>query len=774
MSDTDDTDALLVISPDTFLVNFDSDSGITLCEKPPCVVDVMINHVDDLRHKLSQLNAQLCGESQNNYSLQYTHKFRSAVDYTSCPNMASNDVRNTNVRCQDGSKMPLPNQSLYSEIPSMFSDISSISNFPHANYADDRLLLEIDNFLTKTVAGFEKQKFVKTTSSYSRALGNDNHDSKENDCAKNSGYCFSFVPELQLPDSNRATYSSECTDQKQSVQELYNGEITLSKNLRSKEYDTSKANYSKLSLEKLWNFEYKDSNMEQESEKLRREHCEQEIQLLQTKLLESQEKLAVAIKVDKAKDNAINQLKLAWQRLANNYENRDIQLNALMNNMQKERQLLENEKQIYVKSCATHKEEITSSYELVKSLKEKLLIFEKAEQDLKMCEMETSRRYISMSLQNTELLYNGLLKEKNELNQQNEELSRTVDTLRNEIENEHKNFVSEETKCKTLVVKCANLESENHILIEEKKNLKNKLSQEQEKNNRLEILKRNLNSALDESKLREGKLSSEVKIIKKQLETQKKELKEFYQNQVETVVKEKMQEFQTQLEFAEKCMEAEIQKREQTLMEKLMKQIQSLIQQSELEVNLLKEKHKEEMGLCKLQLKSTSQHNSILKEKLSNYYAKRGKIAEQLHKVMENQWQAALQIISSPTVLDKNSDNDLNGIMSARSNFDADDLKTINYPEKDIDKLENDSSIKPILKKNSLMVISTPVSSRNVPNENDLEAYLKQFLLHASENKQNSSDWQKVSQSTPKLKNFLEQDDDSKSEAGNVYFKNLK
>lgn len=35
-------------------------------------------------------------------------------------------------------------------------------------------------------------------------------------------------------------------------------------------------------------------------------------------------------------------------------------------------------------------------------------------------------------------------------------------------------------------------------------------------------------------------------------------------------------------------------------------------------------------------------------------------------------------------------------------------------------------SIKPILKKNSLMVISTPVSSRNVPNENDLEAYLKQ------------------------------------------------
>lgn len=50
-----------------------------------------------------------------------------------------------------------------------------------------------------------------------------------------------------------------------------------------------------------------------------------------------------------------------------------------------------------------------------------------------------------------------------------------------------------------------------------------------------------------------------------------------------------------------------------------------------------------------------------------------------------------IRFVFSISVLDKNSDNDLNGIMSARSNFDADDLKTINYPEKDIDKLENDS-----------------------------------------------------------------------------------
>lgn len=46
----------------------------------------------------------------------------------------------------------------------------------------------------------------------------------------------------------------------------------------------------------------------------------------------------------------------------------------------------------------------------------------------------------------------------------------------------------------------------------------------------------------------------------------------------------------------------------------------SYFTRSELEVNLLKEKHKEEMGLCKLQLKSTSQHNSILKVYIYTFF----------------------------------------------------------------------------------------------------------------------------------------------------------
>lgn len=44
------------------------------------------------------------------------------------------------------------------------------------------------------------------------------------------------------------------------------------------------------------------------------------IQQLQKKILDQQEKLAVAIKVDKAKDAALSKLREAWLRLTGNLE----------------------------------------------------------------------------------------------------------------------------------------------------------------------------------------------------------------------------------------------------------------------------------------------------------------------------------------------------------------------------------------------------------------------------------------------------------------------
>lgn len=60
------------------------------------------------------------------------------------------------------------------------------------------------------------------------------------------------------------------------------------------------------------------------------------IQQLQKKILEQQEKLAVAMKVDKAKDTAINKLREAWLRLTGSLDRAEERHRAALDRMVRE------------------------------------------------------------------------------------------------------------------------------------------------------------------------------------------------------------------------------------------------------------------------------------------------------------------------------------------------------------------------------------------------------------------------------------------------------
>lgn len=60
----------------------------------------------------------------------------------------------------------------------------------------------------------------------------------------------------------------------------------------------------------------------------------------------------------------------------------------------------------------------------------------------------------------------------------------------------------------------------------------------------------------------------------------------------------------------------------------------------------MEEKHKEEKRLGKIQLAHAMQKLSMLESKLNMQSANKTLLAEQLHSVMQKQWQQALQIIS--------------------------------------------------------------------------------------------------------------------------------
>lgn len=74
-----------------------------------------------------------------------------------------------------------------------------------------------------------------------------------------------------------------------------------------------------------------------------------------------------------------------------------------------------------------------------------------------------------------------------------------------------------------------------------------------------------------------------------------------------------------------------------------------------LEINLLEEKHKEEKRLFDLQLAQALQRSAMLETHLNSQRATKSQLAEQLHSVMQKQWQQALQIISGKSCKDLHS-----------------------------------------------------------------------------------------------------------------------
>ena len=67
----------------------------------------------------------------------------------------------------------------------------------------------------------------------------------------------------------------------------------------------------------------------------------------------------------------------------------------------------------------------------------------------------------------------------------------------------------------------------------------------------------------------------------------------------------------------------------------------------QLEINLLEEKQKEEKRLIEIKLAQALQRSSMLESQLNSYRKIKNQLVEQIHAMMQKQWQEALAIISS-------------------------------------------------------------------------------------------------------------------------------
>ncbi|XP_043511819.1 CAP-Gly domain-containing linker protein 1-like isoform X1 [Frieseomelitta varia] len=382
-----------------------------------------------------------------------------------------------------------------------------------------------------------------------------------------------------------------------------------------------------------------------EEEKFRREHCEHLIQELQKRLLEQQEKVAVALRVDNEKNELIAQFHNAWSKLKQQLHVLEIEHSALQTNLKnvtEKHQLEISEFQSQIKRCEG---ELSKALDLAAGYKEKNDIATKEKVKLLKNHADELENYKSF-VQEAENRCEKLKVEYNKLVEKNQQSEETLRTVQQELRKERLKGGEVRNEMDVIHKALDTCEAELIILRQEKENLQLKLKEENNRNSILEEKNASLLSTLDDIKKAEKLARDETRYLVEQKAKIRSELQEIYQKQVDEVVKVKLQEFQTQLDAAESEFVEELKTRQQVIAECAARKIKDIIDKHKLEINLLEEKHKEEKTLCELQLAEALQKSSFLEAQLTSQRAAKSQLAEQLHSVMQKQWQQALQIIS--------------------------------------------------------------------------------------------------------------------------------
>ncbi|XP_011208957.2 myosin-10 [Bactrocera dorsalis] len=351
-------------------------------------------------------------------------------------------------------------------------------------------------------------------------------------------------------------------------------------------------------------------------EQLRRQHLERTVHSLQTRLLEYQQRLSVAIEVDRAKDAAICNAQSECKSL-------DAEVNQLREKVSK----LEADNTQYGTKLESLQKELAQALSLVTKFQDKS---EKLENELSTTSRKTNEctTMYKQQIEELELKIHGCKRSEefaiNELNKFKDKLVK-VDYLNEKLK----------TRCDDLEKDCGTLRNQKELLQEFQQKQKTRADA-------LETQRKSLQekvTALTESEIN----------LKKKMELQQKTLKTHYQQQLENAVDQKMKEFQQQLDKNEEILKIEARERERLIAERAVKQIELINEKNEMELNLLQEKQKEEVELYRIQLANATKKIEDLDCKLNAYKTKRAVIAEKLHDVMEDQWQKALEILTSPS-----------------------------------------------------------------------------------------------------------------------------
>ncbi|XP_060526547.1 CAP-Gly domain-containing linker protein 1 isoform X2 [Cylas formicarius] len=673
MSDTDDTDDLLLIPPDFFSLESEPE--------PPYynIVDNLIRQVSKLQNRIETIEntseLSLIDSSLEN-STNMSHKYNSMEDVYQ-PGSAQSTPQKPRTKCKLNSLPASPNVEHYS--PRKCSMRMRSPQKGEGPNVDSKMLNEIDNFISnaKTIHRSQaarnleesygtKQQPIQLHKMDSRINVQEPQIVKENtwSCGDNiiSKHNSNFGPRDEVGDESSDS-SSESTQltaynkygesepvhvnlnamnalsmhRKLMDQKIASEEVRLPK---KRGIHTLTSDMGLLNLADIWgseNLSKSPTKLKQKlkEEKLRRQHCEQLINELQTRNLELQQKLAVAMMVDDSKNETIRQFKGALEKVTLTIEKLNEEKMSWTQEMAKLKKQSSLELETSQQKLAYYEKEASKALNLAHANQDKISSLETRCSDLQ-SELEVIENKLKDAQSNYDIEVEKNKQLAEIITQKEIELKESKTVLsdaRTEVFESHK-----------AVEVC---QKEFSDLKNEYMKLQSDLRHEKGALIALTEQKKKLLSDLQNAKAQEKHLKESLDDAKAKLESTKLELRNYYQGQLEIIVENKRKEMQTQLDKERQMTVEEFKKKEVSIARTAANHIKEISEKCALEIKLLEEKHQEEVRLYQLQIVQLRKELEHLQTKLAHLPEKRAQIAKQLQKVMESQFNEAIKMMSS-------------------------------------------------------------------------------------------------------------------------------
>uniref|UniRef100_A0A8C3W819 Centrobin, centriole duplication and spindle assembly protein n=1 Tax=Catagonus wagneri TaxID=51154 RepID=A0A8C3W819_9CETA len=380
-----------------------------------------------------------------------------------------------------------------------------------------------------------------------------------------------------------------------------------------------------------------------DSEHTRRKHCERHIQSLQTRVLELQQQLAVAVTADRKKDVMIEQLDKTLARVVEGWNRHEAERTEVLRGLQEERQAAELTRSKQQEMVTRLEQSLSEAVEALNREQEGARLQQRERETL-----EEERQALTLSLELEQQRCRALQEERDEARAGQLSERRQLETLQVALEEERQTWARQEHQLKE---RLQALQEEGQAQLErEKGNSQREAQAAREAQQQLALVQcevRRLEGELDTARRERDALQLEMSLVQAQYESQRIQMESELAVQLEQQVTERLAQAQESSLRQAASLRDHHRKQLQELSGQHQQELSTQLAQFKVEMAEREERQQQVAQDYELRLAREQARVRELQSGNQQLEEQRVELVERLQAMLQAHWEEASQLLSA-------------------------------------------------------------------------------------------------------------------------------